>query len=329
MRTLPHNTMFNYQQDDSLTIKYLQIEPTSVCNLDCMFCSRKFKRRPLKHMTLKELEKIIQHFDSVEFIKLQGLGECFMTPNLAELLDFLKNKYPGVITVCATNLNWKKTNQELLSILKNLDILYLSLDGATQRTYEEIRRGGKFNMAMRSLEQICALGYKKTIYSCNYIVSDKNYHEIGRIIQLAKQFGLNEVRLNLVQDWTTDNRLTTKENYSQEACIEELHKWNLQSKHITKPIITIVGDPFFEFTKCIWPFERMYIGVEGNIFVCCLNLDDQWCMGNIFQQDLKKVFRQKRMEEIREGLRHNKPTKHCQTCSYMIHREALQKIKED
>ncbi len=86
MKQLKHNTMFTYCQDETLAIKYLQIEPTNVCNLNCCFCSRQFKQQEPKHLTLDELVHITSNFDEVRFIKLQGLGECFVAPHLAEML---------------------------------------------------------------------------------------------------------------------------------------------------------------------------------------------------------------------------------------------------
>ncbi len=326
MKKLPHNIMFRYQQDKSLKIKYLMIEPTNVCNLNCRFCSRSFKKQKPKHLSLKELKKITPYFDNIKFIKLQGLGECFFAPELPQLAAHLKKCWPKVIIMTSTNLNWKKTDKELREILKNIDILYLSIDSVQKKTYEKIRRGGNFELAIKNLEKLCRLKYRHNIFTLSLIVSDLNFHDIDATVELAKRYDLDEVRINPVQDWTTNNRLTTKNNYSKPEYIKELKHW--QKSRLKRPQVTVVGDLDFDYTKCIWPFERMYIDVYGNVFICCLNLDDQWIQGDIFKTPPEQIYHTKTFQSIRKHLKRNKPHPHCKNCSYKLLVPSLKKIKQ-
>ena len=327
MNSLQHNKMFNYEQDESLKIKYLQIEPTNVCNLDCQFCSRKFKNQAPKHLSLPELERITDQFEEIRFIKLQGLGECFFAPNLADQLAHLKRRYADVRIMCSSNLNYRKTDGEISEVLENLDLLYLSIDGGNKETYERIRRGGDWDTCMATLLQFAKLKRAQNEYSLSFIASGDNFRDIESVVGLAEDMGLDEVRINPVQDWTTNNRLTQSQDYCNPEYIGELRKWHFHES--PKCNVIVVGDPCFEYAKCIWPFERVYIDVYGAVFVCVISLDDRWSYGNIFRQSLEEIYASQFMKRIRHGLKNNKPPLHCRTCSYKQLVPCLRSVKGD
>ena len=325
MKPLVHNTMFNYKQDESLTIKYLQLEVTNVCNADCFFCSRRFKNQKPKHLTLNELKNITKNFDHIKFIKLQGLGEPMFCPELPEMIAHLKEKYPDIVIMSATNLTVPKKDEQLKLILKQLDILYLSIDGDNKRTFELIRKGLKWETMLKTVEQLKKCKQPANNFVISLTVSDLNFREIEGIVNIAREHAIDEVRINPVQDWTSDNKLTTEANYSMDEYIAELRKWHQSNSE--NPSVIVVGDPQFNYTKCVWPFERMYIDVYGDVYLCVVSLDDKWIQGNIFKQSFEDIYKNKMMNEIREGLKTNKPHEHCVNCSYKCLAPSLQKIK--
>lgn len=327
MEKLSHNSIFKYKQDDSLTIKYLQIEPTNICNAACVFCIRKEKMQAPKNMDLQTLKKISSFFHAVKFVKLQGLGECFFNPDLHILLAHLKKIYPGVVIMSSTNLNCPKTNTELSAILENLDILYLSIDGGTKETYEKIRKGCSWDRMTKTLSQISKIKQKHNVFVINFTASNLNYYEIEKVAELVKDLPIDELRINPVQDWTADNRLTSPKNYSTFDYIETLRRWH-RIDRINEMRVIVVGDPEFDYNRCIWPFERMYIDVHGNIFVCVISLDDQWCQGNLIKNPFGEIYQNSVFNEIRQCLKKNTPHLHCKTCSYKILAPILRKIKE-
>ena len=326
MNKLRHNVMFDYRQDESLTIRYLQIEPTNHCMASCLFCIRSEKQQAPKHMDLQTLEKITNHFHSVQFIKLQGLGECFLNPDLHLLLAFLKRKYPDVVIMSSTNLNSPKTQAEISAILENLDILYLSIDGGTRATYEKIRKGCRWEIMEKNLSQLGKAKKSHNAFVVSFTASDLNYREIEKLAGFAGSYPIDELRINPVQDWTHDNRLTKPENYSTTAYAQELRQWHGMGR-IGQMRVMVVGDPEFEYNRCIWPFERVYVDVYGNIFVCVISLDDRWCQGNIFKTPFREIYRNPVMQSIRNGLKSNSPHAHCKTCSYKLLAPVLQQIK--
>ena len=72
-------------------IKYLMIEPTNHCNLDCMGCNRRdvIKLRPLTHLPIEQYQNILDKLEGQPILetKLQGLGETFFHPNQRKYLS--------------------------------------------------------------------------------------------------------------------------------------------------------------------------------------------------------------------------------------------------
>jgi MoaA/NifB/PqqE/SkfB family radical SAM enzyme len=84
--------------------KILQIEPTTRCNGRCITCSRKqYSQQDLKEETLLQLLKRHPEID----VKLQGLGEPFMAPNLENLCRIIIEDGRSLSTVT----NGVKVNQ--------------------------------------------------------------------------------------------------------------------------------------------------------------------------------------------------------------------------
>lgn len=325
MRDLPHNK-FIYNQDESLAVKYLQLEPTNICNADCAFCIRRFKCQKPKNMTLNELKEITDKFPNIQYVKLQGLGECFFNPDLDKLLAHLKKVYPEVNIMSSTNLNCPRADEEVSKILENLDVLYLSIDGGTKETYESIRVGCKWEQMLETLAQYKRLKKKNNIFVVSFTASNKNINEIDKVVNLAAQYSIDELRINPVQDWSSDNRLTDKSDYSGGGYVEALKKWD---KYVsdTSMQVSVVGNENFDYRSCVWPFERMYIDVYGNVFVCVISLDDKWIQGNIFKDRFEEIYSNQTMCAIRCAMKSNKAHEHCKTCSYVTLTPVLKAIK--
>jgi sulfatase maturation enzyme AslB (radical SAM superfamily) len=70
----------NYTQNKSRgypNILALDIEPTTKCNLDWKYCQVPWSNRStkVKDLSLNQFKWIIDQFPSLQFIKLQGMGE--------------------------------------------------------------------------------------------------------------------------------------------------------------------------------------------------------------------------------------------------------------
>jgi len=180
----------------------LFVELTRNCNGWCIMCPRRhFDKEklydPRRNMSFDLFKNIADSlFPYAEYVDLRGFGESTILPDFLNYVKYaLKfNCKLGLVT------NFTIRNDYLWKFLfKNDFTLGISLDGATQTTYEKIRAGSKFSDLMHNLNLLSKFLEKNNTNS--YIsfmvtVQKDNIHEIAEIVKLAKQVGIKNVELN-------------------------------------------------------------------------------------------------------------------------------------
>ncbi|MDR1164777.1 MAG: radical SAM protein [Deltaproteobacteria bacterium] len=122
---------------------WLNLEPTNVCQLDCLFCSRRLSTRPLGYMGDEVLEKVVREAGRWPgaAIRFTGWGEPLLHPRLLEFAGRVKEE--GIKLKIYTN-GLALTEKLMEGFLRvGLDELQFSQQGITPRQYEFNRRGAR------------------------------------------------------------------------------------------------------------------------------------------------------------------------------------------
>jgi MoaA/NifB/PqqE/SkfB family radical SAM enzyme len=98
----------------------------------------------------------------------------------------------------------KKMFGRLDKILTRIDVLNISIDGATKSTYELLRRGGQFEKLLENLEFIKHY-HEQFRIRFHMVVQKSNWHEMNKMLELADRFNAHEVIFNRITDWNTYN----------------------------------------------------------------------------------------------------------------------------
>src|SRR5690348_11469302 len=118
---------------------YVQIEPVGQCNLRCKMCAIQFREDgpphgPLAFMEFEKFTSVVDQFENLSHLHLQGLGEPMMHPRFFDMVAYAAGKGIRVTTNSnGTLLNAKRAERTVLS---GLDTLHISIDGTTAATYE-------------------------------------------------------------------------------------------------------------------------------------------------------------------------------------------------
>ena len=288
-------------------ITYAYLETTNYCNLSCTFCNRDEVVKKLKHMSLTDWRLVLEKLKDqpIKEAKLMGLGEPFLHPKFSSICQMFKEYFPDAFLIVATNCQYKM-NKNFTDSLKFIDLLYLSIDGYKE-SYEKFR-AFKWSKLIKFLEELKNINRYKCKITCNYVVNKENIIDISKIDELCENYNLEELRLNIAQDWSEDKSLSnsnTISGYTTEQ-IEYLKKNYSEN---------IKGKAPWTWSDCFWVNTGIYMTVEGNLKVCALNTDTE-SLGNIFNQSISEILNSEKMSEIREGCNKNIPSKHCQNCSY-------------
>lgn len=139
----------------------LQIELTNRCNLDCIMCPRQRMTRQIGDMSLELFKRIVDQLkNKTEIAILHLLGESLLNPHLFEMIDYCKEA--GIRTILSTNSTLLRRERIQKLLEAKLDILLLSFDGFSQKTYEKIRHGADFNKTIENVKNF--LNLKKNAY---------------------------------------------------------------------------------------------------------------------------------------------------------------------
>ena len=305
----------------SKPITYVYLETTNYCNLECSFCNRNEVIGALKHMPIPKfremMEKIKHH--PIEEAKLMGMGEPMLHPKFNEVVMIFKEYFPNAKLIVATNCQYTLTEgrplrERFQHALQYIDTLYFSIDGWGD-SYERDRSPAKWEKLLTFLGDFKTMDRRGCSVVCNYVVNPQNVNDIQKVSDgIVDKYGLEELRLNIAQDWSADKSLPG--GYTNEQ-LRYLKSWGDNVK----------GKAIWDFSDCFWVEEGLYTTVEGNVKMCCMNTGAR-PFGNIFSEDLEEIRQSEDYQNVKKGCNTNTPTSHCKNCSYKELVPMLENIKQ-
>lgn len=219
------------------TIPYdyeIQIGIDDSCNLQCPSCRREFIFRDnAEYLDERQLwvdqvgNWIAQKHNAKINILIGSNGEPFASPLY---LHFLKNQFASNVHYeIRTNGTLIKKHIDNLSVLPNLKIIKLSLDAATPKTYEIVRKPGKWNSLIENIEYINQL--KKTygfkIYA-SFVIQKNNIDDILPFVDFCQKYQFESCDFTLIQDWGSF------ENFDSQCVHLPTHELHLKFREIIK-----------------------------------------------------------------------------------------------
>lgn len=86
------------------------------------------------------------------------------------------------------------------------------------------------------------------------------------------------------------------------------------------------GRPIWDYSDCFWVKEGLYMSVNGDVKICCMNTAAKPVGNLISDLSISQSFSNKRFVEIKKGCETNSPATHCANCSYKELTHILPKI---
>lgn len=158
---------------------HLDLELAGDCNLKCQFC--RYGNDPFETTGMMDynlaMDAIIQAYRmGVYSIKFQARGESALNKNLEGCIRTAK--WMGILET-QLNTNLVAFNEKRLKELcvSGLDVLIISIDGATKETYEKIRVGAKWSKLVSNLKYLNSIKRRPKI-RIQMVYQDENKHEV-------------------------------------------------------------------------------------------------------------------------------------------------------
>jgi radical SAM protein with 4Fe4S-binding SPASM domain len=268
------------------------IEPTNLCNLGCPTCpTGTGKIAPLPEMTVDRFQQTLDQLrPRLRNLALWNYGEPMLHKKLPEIIQRAKKSGVAVVKV-SSNVHFLDERRGSALLDSGLDVLILSVDGATQDTYVAFRKDGDFSKVAKAVAWFCAekkrRGLKKPRIDLQFIVMRHNEHEIPEIRRLASEWGVDQLRIKTVNAGDDESR-------------HLIPTTRLYSRYNEDKVTPSAWHPF-----CTMPWDHTVVNVDGSVTPCCYlrpDMGEQYVMGNVFETPFQEIWRGERYQALRAAM---------------------------
>ncbi|MAG48003.1 hypothetical protein CL617_05335 [archaeon] len=262
----------------------IMIEPNNICNLKCPLCptGERSLKRPLGQMALDTFQKVLDDVgDSTIHLRLWNWGEPLLNKDLFKMIKRANRKKIFInISTNGTFLN-KDNVQDLVDC--GLDEIIVSVDGASQKTYEKYRIGGHLDTILKGIKLLAEAKKEKnskTPYiNLQFILMSHNEHEISEIRKIAHELGVNALTFKSVgiMDVELDKDI---EKYLPNN--PDMGRYISENNKLTRKLTARnMCDTMYDETTIAW---------DGNVLPCCNDPHGSYSLGNVLKEDLKDIW---------------------------------------
>jgi len=267
----------------------VKVEPTNICNLRCPLlpCTND-QSGPTRHDGLRQIHTYhceISHYASI--VQLHLGGESFIHPKMIDMIRYAHEK--GLYVHVDTNGHYIRTLDKAVEIVRSgLDYISVSVDGATQQTYEIYRKRGNLDHVLLGLDNLKEAkritGSEKPVVSVQTIVSQHNEHEMIDMLDIANRAEADEMRFQAICTRTPQER----------------EDWQSKTPGLTRDDASIRR---VRRIPCEWLWTVAIVWWDGFVTPCTLDENRRYILGNVFEEgSLLAVWNGKTFQEFRQQM---------------------------
>jgi sulfatase maturation enzyme AslB (radical SAM superfamily) len=201
-------------------------------------------------------------------------------------------------TYASTSLSIRNLDFDAL-VASKLNFLIVSIDGATEETYSIYRRKGNFALVIDNLKKLVEAKTRFSSYTpilqWQFLVFEHNVHEVEAVKQLARELGVNELRLvkPYAVDWD-DPKIVVQADWQTELvsfhddwqqytsglgkladdldaeiiCKHFSRSWTQRLDEVSRGAISQVSPFDLTGKRCTWLYKSATMDANGRIMPC-------------------------------------------------------------
>ncbi len=272
----------------------ISVEPTTACNLRCPECPsglRSFTRETgnMKEDFFRQLINSMHR--KLTWLIFYFQGEPYINPKFLDMVKYAHQK--GIYTITSTNGHFLHPENARKTIDSGLDRILISIDGSTQEVYEQYRKEGELEKVLEGAKNLVQA--KKEAHSSTphivfqMLVVKPNEHQIEEVKRLAKEIGVDEVKLKTAQvyDYENGNELIpTLDQYSRYQK-EANGKWRVKNKLLN---------------HCWKLWHACVITWDGMVVPCCFDKDATHQLGDLRKNSFAEIWKGLAYQQFRQQL---------------------------
>lgn len=260
----------------------VSIEPTTACNLRCPECPSGLRAftRPTGNLKEDFFRKVVDELhQDLLYLIFYFQGEPYINPKFLDMVQYAHEK--KIYTITSTNGHFLNDENARRTIESGLDRLIISVDGTTQETYQSYRREGKLETVLQGARNV--VKWKRKLKSATphlifqFLVVRPNEHQIPEIYRLAREIGIDEVKLKTAQvyDYKHGNPLIP--TIGKYARYEEKSDgtWSVKNKLLN---------------HCWKLWHASVITWNGFVLPCCFDKDAKHRLGDLKKNSFREIW---------------------------------------
>ena len=261
------------------------IEITNACNLNCLMCNTKLSTRPASLMLPEVFERIIKQLkvSGINTAGLHTVGETFVYKDLDILLG-IAEKHEFRVWI-STNAQFPECIEPLFrKFPKIFNDLRISIDGATRKTFEEIRVGGSFDKVIETLDVVKKLNGGKNFFkidvSINSVLNMSTVSEVPLFFRAFSDYVFPEnINFGVITGLSPDDKY---------------FRSTFPFRHLIRSAV-----------PCHMPFTNQYFTYDGQATMCCRDYNAEITVGDIMENTSMEIWNGFQSENIRD--QHRQP----------------------
>jgi len=198
----------NWFDSPSGGIKHLRLAIDDSCNLRCPSCRKGLifhKEGSAYNLGMKLADKInewLYNYKQPIQVHIGSDGDPFASHVYRHFMEQTPERDNIKYSILTNALMFKEFHTRVPYVIRNLNELGVSIDGASKETYEKLRLGGRWDKVNENLQSIADAkqkhGFKFILY---FVVQKDNHHEMDDMLALGERYGADRVNFSLIEDW--------------------------------------------------------------------------------------------------------------------------------
>ncbi len=310
---------------------HLEVHPTNRCNVRCFFCINEFHRPCSDHATLPwdKLGPLLEQLADrdLKMMRLSGGGEPLVYPQVRELLELMARRKIRIVDLNTNGTRLKDLAREILAV--PTDLITVSLNESTPERYAKSMNthAEGFWRVVQGIERLQAEASadNRPQIRVQFFLHQGNWRELPRMYAFGRELNADFIFIRTLLERPADERIAAEHvpelkrlltgvieqdagqgrlviDMSQES---ELHHFafsemrRLGAGEAGRVAAFDSAGPRTEY--CFMPWYTAVIGVEGEVYPCCLMMDKS--LGNILRQPWDEIWNGERFQRLRQEVR--------------------------
>jgi MoaA/NifB/PqqE/SkfB family radical SAM enzyme len=185
------------------------VEPTIQCNLDCVTCIRHNWEGTTGRMSDEAFAQVLaglRDFSPLPTVFFGGLGEPLFHRRTVAWVAQAKAAGARVELITNGTLLTEKRSRQLIEA--GLDVLWVSLDGATPASYADVRLGAELPQVVANVQQFRRMRrgshYPTPQIGIAFVAMTRNIHELPQVLALGRRLGASLFSVSNVLPYTAE-----------------------------------------------------------------------------------------------------------------------------